>query len=609
MARTAKPARRAQPAWPTTLAASIPVRVALLALLATLAYGASLSSGVAWDDAEQLSGNPAIRSLTSPWRFFTDPWTLAPRGGDFLAQYRPLRTLLYALQFAIFGGNAWGFHLVSLLLHAAGAWAVAILTRTLFSRGHWIAAGVWLLHPVLAENVLYLSAQGNLLCLVATVLAVNWHLQWLERGKLVNQLASVAAAAVAALAYEFGALVPMLVAIAESAWRRTGRPLRGGVLARYLPYLAVIALYLGLRAMFAASLPIPAWWGGNRLASVAIELRLWVVAWAATLLPLGLLPRYMPDDVPAFLTTGVALTMHLALVVTAILVWRRRPASVFPLALLWWYVAQTPTANVLVPNLGFPFALRFLFIALVLPVATFSAWCAGRATGRVVPWLVAAAVLALWIPEDRRLVGVWHSTSSLFGELAARRAHDPLGHIGFAGARLQVGDLAGAAASAREAARLAPQDTRPYFILGEVLRIQGNATAAKQMYRETLLRNRVHIPARLATARLEIDAGNNAFAINGLRGVLEVEGVSPPSRARGFALKARAHKQLGDCRSAIEAARTAVATWPHASDVLSDAGRTLSRCGLTEEARRVLRAAAEAAGTEYAAMVGDTSSG
>ena len=59
----------------------------------------------------------------------------------------------------------------------------------------------------------------------------------------------------------------------------------------------------------------------------------------------------------------------------------------------------------------------------------------------------------------------------------------------------------------------------------------------------------------------------------------------------------------------IEAARTAVTTWPHASDVLFDAGRTLSRCGLTEEARRVLRAAAEAAGTEYAAMVGDTSSG
>jgi hypothetical protein len=98
MARTRTP-RRSQPPWLTTLSASIPVRLALLALLATLAYGASLSSGVAWDDAEQLSANPAIRSLEQPWRFFTDPQTATPFGGAFMSQYRPLRTLLFALEF------------------------------------------------------------------------------------------------------------------------------------------------------------------------------------------------------------------------------------------------------------------------------------------------------------------------------------------------------------------------------------------------------------------------------------------------------------------------------------------------------------------------------
>jgi tetratricopeptide (TPR) repeat protein len=608
MARAVKP-RRPQPPWRATLSASIPVRLALLALLATLAHGAALSSGVAWDDAEQVSGNPAIRTLAAPWRFFADPWTLAPRGGDFLAQYRPLRTLAYALQFAVFGGSAWGFHLVSLLLHAAGAWAVGLLTRTLFGRGHWLAAAIWLLHPVLAENVLYLSAQGNLLCLLGAVLAVACHLRWLEGGSPVSRLTSITAAAVAAFAYEFGVLVPALVAIAELAWRRTGRALRGGVVVRYLPLLAVVALYLGARAAFGGALPAPAWWGGSRLASVAIELRLWVVAWGATLLPLGLLPRYMPDDAPAWLTAGVALGAHLLVVAGAIVVWRRRPTSVFPLALLWWYVAQAPTANVLVPNLGFPFALRFLFIALVLPVAAFAAWCARRAAGRTAWWLVAIAVLAVWIPEDQRLVRVWRSTRSLFAELAERRPHDPLGHIGLAAAHFQVGDLAGAEASARVALRLAPQDTKPHFLLAEVRRAKGNTAEAATLYRETLRRNRVHIPARLAVARQEIDAGNDTYALDGLRGVLEVGGVSPPSRARGLALRARAEAHLGDCRAAVASTRAAVATWPHASDVLFDAGRTLAGCGLAAEAHEAMRAAAEAAWTDYAAMVGDTSAG
>ena len=600
---------RSQPPWLALLSASVPVRLALLALLATLAYGASLSSGVSWDDAEQVSGNPAIRTLAQPWRFFTDPWTQAPRGGDFLAQYRPLRTLLYAVQFAVFGGAAWGFHLVSLLLHAAGAWAVGALTRTLFGRGHWLAAAIWLLHPVLAENVLYLSAQGNLLCLLGSVLAVTSHLRWLETGKRAHLLAGVVSAAVAAFAYEFGVLVPVLVAIAELAWRRTGRPLRGRVVARYLPLLIVVAVYLGARALFGGTLPAPAWWGGSRLASVAIELRLWLVAWGATLLPLGLLPRYMPDDVPAFLTTGVALAAHLVAAGIAIVLWRRRPASVFPLALLWWYVAQAPTANIVVPNLGFPFALRFLFLALVLPVASFAAWLAGRAGTRPASWLVAVALLAVWIPEDQRLVGVWRSTRSLFAELTARRPHDPLGPIGLGAAQLQIGDLAGAEASANLALRLAPHDTKPHYLLAEVRRLRGDATAAATLYRETLRRNRVHIPARLAVARQEIDAGNHAYALNGLRGVLEVDGVSPPSRARGFALKARAEAQLGDCRAALASARAALATWPHASDVLFDAGRILSGCGQVDEAQQAMRAAAEAAHTEYAAMVGDTSSG
>jgi hypothetical protein len=52
---------------------SVPVRVALLAAAATVAYGASLRAGVAWDAAAVLSANPAIRSLEHPLRFFTDP--------------------------------------------------------------------------------------------------------------------------------------------------------------------------------------------------------------------------------------------------------------------------------------------------------------------------------------------------------------------------------------------------------------------------------------------------------------------------------------------------------------------------------------------------------
>jgi len=298
---------------PTPLARSVPVRLALLGLLTAIAYGGAIDAGVAWDDAGVLAANPAVRSLERPWRFFLDPWTINPSGGAMLAQYRPLRTLGFALQFAAFGGQAWGYHLTSLVLHGACACAVGFLTRRLFGRGAWLAASVWLLHPALSENALYLAAQGNLLCLLAAVVSVAKHVAWLVTGQSRDRVASLVAAAVAMLAYEFGAVLIALIALAEVVWRARGGALELAWWRRLGPVALVTVAYFVLRAVVVSPLPATAWWGGSWMASAGLQLRFWLEGWRLTVLPIAQLVRYEVADVPAWAPLGLAVGVHVAL--------------------------------------------------------------------------------------------------------------------------------------------------------------------------------------------------------------------------------------------------------------------------------------------------------
>jgi hypothetical protein len=295
------------------LSASIPVRLALFALLATAAYAGALRAGVAWDDSATISANPAIRTLAAPWRFFLDPWTINPSGGAMLAQYRPLRTLAYALQFAVFGGEAWGFHLVSLLLHAACALAVGALTTRLFGAGGTLAAALWLIHPALAENAVNLAAQGNLLCLLAALLACLMHLRWLETRRAAARAGAMRQRPRCWRKAAFSFVAPGDRAdLAKAA--AVGRAAEPQRTARRL---------LALR--FVIDYRASAWWGGSWASTVGIQLRVFLQGWSLTLFPQVPLVRYTVADVAPWAPTGLALAANAAIVAAAVVaVWRRR---------------------------------------------------------------------------------------------------------------------------------------------------------------------------------------------------------------------------------------------------------------------------------------------
>ena len=123
--------------------------VAALLACATLPYLNILFNGFVHDDDFQLVRNPYIRSFQHLKKIFTaSVWAF--QGTTISNYYRPMMTLGYLICYKIFGLRPYGYHLVSLLLHALVVCLVFALTKRLTGNRGWafLAGAFFALHPI-----------------------------------------------------------------------------------------------------------------------------------------------------------------------------------------------------------------------------------------------------------------------------------------------------------------------------------------------------------------------------------------------------------------------------------------------------------------------------
>ena len=145
------------------------VAVGLLLLCGLLAYANSFHCPFELDDLGSIANNPTIRPPLT-WR------VLWPEGGGETASGRPVFNLTLAMNRAMLGADAEGYHIGNLLCHLlAGLVLYALVRGTLALPGipPWLArrgwglslavALLWLLHPLQTAAVTYLSQRCEVL--------------------------------------------------------------------------------------------------------------------------------------------------------------------------------------------------------------------------------------------------------------------------------------------------------------------------------------------------------------------------------------------------------------------------------------------------------------
>src|SRR5208283_1396362 len=137
--------------------------IAALVACATLPYLNILFNGFVYDDDTQVVLNPYLRSLRYLVKIFTtDVWSFA--GETVSNYYRPIMTFGYLVCYQLFGLRAFGFHLVSLLLHVLTVGLVFVVTERLTGDRVWafVAGALFALHPIHTESVAWIAAVTDL---------------------------------------------------------------------------------------------------------------------------------------------------------------------------------------------------------------------------------------------------------------------------------------------------------------------------------------------------------------------------------------------------------------------------------------------------------------
>lgn len=566
------------------------------ALIAFLVYANSIGNGFAYDDVFIIENNPRVHSLSQlPQAFSTPYWPVA--GGRELGLWRPLTIATYAFDWAIWGGQPMGFHLVNVVLHAVTSVLVLfVLLELVPPIGAAVGALVFAVHPVHVEAVANVVGRAEILMTIFVLSACLLHLRGgSDRPGRIAAITLLYAAA--ALSKETGIVLPAILLALDLArgevsrsggWGAYGRRhlalgicLAGAALATFGARRVILG------SLASASPPV----GAEGIQSLE---RLWTVVsvWPhyvrLIFWPRHLSADYSPDVIPILDGPAPAFWLGLACGIAAVVVtavtWRARPlagshASVRAVAtgIIFFSIAILPVSNILFLT-GVLLAERTLYLPSVGAVLAV-AWLANvlhEHARRTAPaaLIVVLALLAIRTVDRNPM---WADTETVFETLV--RDHPESGRVQWV-----LGEAyfkQGMPEEGMKAYQLAIDILGPHYpmlvhLARDLTRIGRIAEAEEYLWQA----HRRHPERKAASHRLGsllLDQGRWQEAEEVARAVLEVD----PNDAVSYHILSQALAQQGELQGAIEARRGSIANgeagqwvqWYWLADLLIRAGR------------------------------------
>ena len=135
--------------------------ILILMVVGFLVYSFNLQNKLFWDDDDWIKGNVFVHDFAHTKEIFTQN-ILAGYGLN-SNYYRPLLLLSFAVNYAIGSIKPLGYHLVNNGLHVANGILIFLILLGVFKRRlpAFLAALLFLIHPLQTEAVTYISGRGD----------------------------------------------------------------------------------------------------------------------------------------------------------------------------------------------------------------------------------------------------------------------------------------------------------------------------------------------------------------------------------------------------------------------------------------------------------------
>lgn len=523
---------------PDPFSARVKLFSALLILCAVIAYFPAINAGFIWDDAPLLTANPQMQSEHG----LKEIWL-----GKNTCDYTPLTLTVFWLERSLWGDTSTGYHLVNILLHAL---AGILLWRTLLALrapGSWLAALLFVIHPVNVASVAWIAELKNTLSAAFFFAAI---FAFLCSGKNRNTRHYLLAITLFTLAgLSKGAVVTMpIVLCACLLWMK--KKIVWNDVARLVPF-ALIALLISFLTIHYQSRAVD--YGlisSDLLFRIA---RAGTVVWhylVGLVFPTNLspmLPQWQPDLVSPF----VYLPGILLIAVLGVFVWTRKTWGRPFLFVSGYYLWM------LLPVLG------FVWMALQQQTPAADWWqylaapgiFAGIAGGVVMVSrsasknarlglsVVVAVILTLLLVQTWRRSAIYQSMETYCRAILAENPHAWIAQNNLGVVLEQRGELEPAISCYRQALRDNPRYLEAHNNLGNVLAAAGNWPEA-----ETEFLSALHLSP--ANAAVLGNLADNYFRQGKIREAFATDGAAVkadrynPQRYVAFGRKLAANQQF-----------------------------------------------------------------
>jgi len=581
---------------------SVLAGVTLIALLAILAYLPSIRGGFVMDDDMFVKENNLIQAPDALRKL----WCTAEYD-----EYYPVSYSTIWIERRLWEMTPTGYHVVNLILHIVEALLIWAILRKLSIPGAFLAAVVFIVHPVNVESVAWIAQRRNVVAMLFFLLSILWYLKadmpaaiagmapprshagpW-KRVTSLWPLApspsplfyclSLAAFMLAMLSKGSAAVLPVLL-LGIIWWLRS---LTRRNLVRMAPFFLMAVVLTGVNIWFQTH-------GENieiRNAGFAERLLgaggvVWFYLYKA-LLPIDLAFIYPQWHIEAG-NPMWWLPLLAALIVTAVL-WRYRKGWSRPMLFAWGFFCVS-----LVPVLGFTdvgfmkhslVADHYQHIAVIgviaLAAAGWSIW--HQRTRNTAHWITTAvAVVAMGALAflTWRQSGIYHNAISLYQATLQKNPGCWAAYYNLGNEFGQTGRLQEAIEHYQQALRLRPDYAEAHNNLGNAFVQTGRLQEAIEHYRQALRLEHDYADAHLNLGVALTNAGRPQEAIEYFRQALRL---SPDSIEAHNNLGATL-AQTGRYKEAIEHFQQALRLNPVNAEVHNSLGRALANAGRLQEA-------------------------
>lgn len=529
---------------------------ALIAVVVVASFTPALSAGFTnWDDDYNFINNPFYRGLA--WRNVSWMFTTFLMG-----HWHPLTWLTLGADYEVWGMHAPGYHLTSVLIHAANAvllyFVLGILLRLAGAAAStpWpaaVGALVYAIHPLRVESVAWVTERRDVVCGFFTLLTI---LAWLKRideqraGRAGARwyVLSLLAFAAALMGKALAILLPALLLILDVyPLRRFAPGARLRTILEKLPFglISIADLVVMLFAMrsIAAVHSVESYNLLERAAQASYGLTFYVVKllWPSGLIPIHRLETPMNPWAAKYLLAIVAV----ATVSGLLIAYRKRcPAGLT--AWLCYIVLVLPVLGVAVTGKQIA-ADRYTYLSLLPASALIAAFLQRGVLPRGAALAGSGILLALLSGMTWRQSGFWKDSITLWSrEIEIDPDCDTAFHDR-GKARFDQGDVAGATEDCTRCLEINPRYAKAYNFRGLLRRRSGDASGARADFDQALALNPTYALARTNRGDLRRFQGDLAGALDDAEAALKLD----PQMGAAYMLRAEVYLRMNRVRDAL----------------------------------------------------------